>query len=339
MDPKKDTQRERGVLIIWHALFLIMIIGLTSIGVDLAKLATTQAQLQTAADAGALAGATALNPTTGLLDHDVAVTRAQTAASQNKAYQLVPTPVTVPDADVQVDGDTMVTVTARRTGDTGMVTHFAAVFLGPEMKKLDMTAVAAAVVSRSDMVCCGIIPIAAIPPSDWVPQCGQVYELKLDSGQNGGARYGFVRLPDCPNGACAGMPSGGANTFRCLLANGYCCCIQEGDQLRCETGNMDGPFHQGLLDRWNADSDQRTGICYSQYTGNMQRVVELPITTPVAGTGGNCHYTVLALASFFLVEPPRPNPNDGIRGEFIRTVNPGHGSVGHGTSYNVHLVR
>lgn len=343
MDPKKQREnrgvrKQRGVIIIWLALFLLMIIGFTSLGVDLAKLATTQAQLQTAADAAALAGGTALNSTTGVLDHDLAVSRAQTAGGLNKAYELIPTPVQVAASDVQIDGDTMVTVTTRRVGDTGMVTHFAAVFLGPALHKLDMTATASAAVSRSDMVCCGLIPVAAILPSQFVVDCSTTYELKLDAGQ-GGSRYGFLQFPDCQSGACAGVSSSGAALFRCLLANGYCCCISEGDQLACEHGNMDGPFRAGLQARWAADSDQRTGICYSQYTGNMQRVVQVPLTDPVAGTGNDCHYTVRALASFFLVEPPRNNPNLGIRGQFIRTITPGHGSSGHGTSYNVHLVR
>ena len=83
---------ERGVLIIWLALFLLTMIGFVSIGVDLAKLSTTQAQLQTAADAAALAAASAIDSNTGKIIHDEAVLRAQTTGGLNKAYELVPTP-------------------------------------------------------------------------------------------------------------------------------------------------------------------------------------------------------------------------------------------------------
>src|SRR5437762_13922321 len=56
----KAGGNQRGILIIWLALFLMMMIGFVAIGVDLAKLGATQGQLQTAADAAALAAGTAI---------------------------------------------------------------------------------------------------------------------------------------------------------------------------------------------------------------------------------------------------------------------------------------
>jgi len=57
-----------------------VLIGFGSLSVDVAKLATTRTQLQNAADAAALAGASALDPATGVIQQATAIARAQTAA-------------------------------------------------------------------------------------------------------------------------------------------------------------------------------------------------------------------------------------------------------------------
>src|SRR5215831_5684802 len=110
-------RRERGAVIIWLALFLLVLIGFGSLGVDVAKLAATRTQLQNAADAAALAGASALDPNTGLIQTDVAVPRAQAAALSNKAFVSDPQPVVLDAADVTFPGPGLVRVTTRRQGD------------------------------------------------------------------------------------------------------------------------------------------------------------------------------------------------------------------------------
>src|SRR5437762_1321040 len=119
MKLRHPAGNQRGILIIWLALFLLLLIGFVAVGVDLAKLSATQGQLQTAADAAALAGGTAVDPGTGKLIHDLAVSRAQTTGLRNKAYELTPTPVEILASDIEITGDTMITVYARRTAASG----------------------------------------------------------------------------------------------------------------------------------------------------------------------------------------------------------------------------
>src|SRR5215831_13598389 len=86
-------RRERGAVIIWLALFLLVLIGFGSLSVDVAKLAATRTQLQNAADAAALAGASAVDPETGNIIQATAIVRAQGTALSNKAFIDQPQPV------------------------------------------------------------------------------------------------------------------------------------------------------------------------------------------------------------------------------------------------------
>src|SRR5215831_8961281 len=93
-------RRERGVMIIWLTLFLLVLIGFGSLSVDVAKLAATRTQLQNAADAAALAGASAIDSETGAIIQGTATTRAQGAALSDKAFIADAQPVVLAAPDV-----------------------------------------------------------------------------------------------------------------------------------------------------------------------------------------------------------------------------------------------
>src|SRR4029450_13005362 len=71
----KDRPRERGVVIIYTAFFMLFLLGFVAIGIDVSKLMATRTQLQRTADAAALAGASAVNFTTGTISPDTALIR------------------------------------------------------------------------------------------------------------------------------------------------------------------------------------------------------------------------------------------------------------------------
>src|SRR5512139_1977097 len=126
---KRGTLRpDAGIAIIYVALFLLSSLWFVSLAIDMGKLMATRTELQNAADAAALAGASAINPETGEIDQNEARARAATAASRNRAFEQVPTPVTInPQVDVTFPGERKVKVEVYRTRDTGnpMMTHFA----------------------------------------------------------------------------------------------------------------------------------------------------------------------------------------------------------------------
>src|SRR5438445_13721590 len=107
---------QRGAIIIWLAVFLLVLIGITSLGIDMAKLMATHTQLQNAADAAALAGASAIDAATGNVIADSAVVRAQTIGAFNKAFVDGPVAVQIDAADVVLVDNHTVRVTARREG-------------------------------------------------------------------------------------------------------------------------------------------------------------------------------------------------------------------------------
>jgi Flp pilus assembly protein TadG len=332
---------ERGVVVIWLALFLLVLIGFGSLSVDVAKLATTRTQLQNAADAAALAGASALDPATGVILQATALSRAQTAAVAHKAFEDVATPVNLAAADVTFPTPTRIRVKVRREGSQSVVTTLAQV-LG--IKRLEVSATATAKIDTTSTALCGLVPLGVSPQggSSFLVGCNHTYSLKSGGGGGGGGQYGALDFPSCLNqGDCAGMPATGANTFRCLMMKGYCCPITVGQVLNTESGNMSGPTRQAIDDRFDADVVRDQGICYSEYVargGNGKRVVLIPVTTPVWGAP---RVTVLGFSAFFLKSRVGSGQGGTMLGEFLYQVVPGTGgpSAGGGAvAFSLRLV-
>src|SRR6266480_2165281 len=96
----KVHSRERGVVIIWIAFFMITMLGFVALGIDVAKVMATRTELQNAADAAALAGASAVDVNSATIAQNTAVARAQSTALENKAFVNEPLPVQLLAADV-----------------------------------------------------------------------------------------------------------------------------------------------------------------------------------------------------------------------------------------------
>src|SRR5512144_169432 len=95
--------------------------------IDVAKVMATRTELQNAADAAALAGASASDPVSGVIQQDVAVGRAQNTTASNKAFVNEPLPVQLLGTDVAFPTPQQCQVTVRRQAGAGgeMVTHVA----------------------------------------------------------------------------------------------------------------------------------------------------------------------------------------------------------------------
>ncbi|TMQ72423.1 MAG: hypothetical protein E6K81_07485 [Candidatus Eisenbacteria bacterium] len=339
---RKHDPKARGVIILWFAFFLMLMLGFLALGIDVAKLMATRTQLQTAADAAALAGISAMSPVTGTVVQDAAILRAQDASTHNKAFRNDAQPVTLLAGDISFPTTRSVKVTVRRDASTGgsMVTHVAQV-LG--ILSLDVSATATAEADPSTSVDCGLAPLYVdLSGQQPVPGCLPDYVLKLSGGTGANqGNYGALDFPSCPGGACSGMQPTGANTFACLLEKGYCCPISIGQVLNTETGAMTGKTRTGVAARIASDTDSRPGICYSDYRGNGQRVVYVPLTTPftpAAGGGGGGTVTVTGFAAFFLKDQVQGGSE--IDGEFLFTSLPGSSSGGgSGTLYTLRLVQ
>src|SRR6266850_1359843 len=98
--PEVKRAPQRGVVLIWLAFFMVFMLGFVALGIDAAKMMATRTQLQNAADAAALAGASALDLTTGKLKPDTSLARAQFNAAQNVAFTSGPSPILLLAGDV-----------------------------------------------------------------------------------------------------------------------------------------------------------------------------------------------------------------------------------------------
>lgn len=336
--PQKSTHRnERGVVIIWTAFFMLMMLGFVALGIDVAKVMATRTELQNAADAAALAGASALDLTTGQLRPDSATMRAQWTSAQNKAFVDAPVSVTLLAGDVQVDpSQNTCKVTVRRAPGTdgSMITHVAQV-LG--IKNVEVSATATAQAQRTCEQCEKIVPLGALPlpGGGFQVGCGS---YTLQSGWQGGTNgnYQALSFPECNEGPCAGMGSTGSNTLRCLIENGYSCCVGVGDIIQTEPGAAVGAIRPSLQARWDADTDRTPNICYSAYRGNGSRVVNVPVIESLGG--GRTDVRVVGLAAFFLKDRPGAGNNGPVTGEFIHDVVPGTGGNCNSTVFTIRLI-
>ncbi len=329
--PQRESRRsQRGVTLVWLAFFLLVMLGFVGLGVDMARLMTTRNQLQNAADAAALAGASAYAAAgdDSTAAKAAVAARASDFAPNNQAYEDLPTPVQVPLGDIATNwARKTVTVTARRERATGMVSYFAKVI--PELGKLTMQATATA---EALWQCPSSLPLAAQPPlgQTFLPGCA--YEYKLKYGPPEGVSGSYAPLDfgkyaqqegGCPGDPCL-KPSGG-DVYRCELSNEYPCCTDSGSCIPSEQGNMSGPTTQGIALRFAADTDQLEYICFSDYTGNGKRVIVVPVTGPVEGSGSERCYRVLSSGRFFIKRIPQSGGDNIIWAEFLRyeTANPG----------------
>jgi Flp pilus assembly protein TadG len=334
---------ERGVIIIWMALFILVMFMFVALGIDGAKLMATRGQLQNAADAGALAGATAIDPATGAMLIDEAKARAAATAAANRAYQFVPTPVQVADEDIVVDTTARtVTVTARRWDDQGMVTQFSKLVGIP---KLNVKATAVAQVNRPTTVCTKLRPfgVDTLNVNQFVP--GQEYVLSEGLAPG---NYEFLNFPTCGEGPCSGFGSGGADEVRCLIENGYGCCIDIGQDVPVKTGTIAGAVRAGVDYLFDHDvvsaeypsSQLNSYAAYQAAGGSDLRVVIVPLVTWHLLSGSNSYAHVNSFASFFLKRRYGNGSNNYFTGEFIDHVIPvGKGNGNGGTVYIVHLIR
>lgn len=357
LHPRKRNPNERGSILIWVALFMIFMLAFVALGIDGAKLMATRTQLQNAADAGALAGASAVNPATGVIDQAAATPLARSTAASNKAFIGGPQPVL--DAVVTFPSPTLCKVDVTRSGGTAIVTHLAQVV---GIKTLNAEATATAGLEHPDCVR-GLRPlgVAGVSPDSLV--IGQEYKLTYNNPSS--ANYQHLDLaqicPPLPAGEANCGGSGGCDLLRDMIKFGCGSCIPMDRYIRVEPGVCQGPVDQGVTYLFDHDkikapypaSQTNAYLEYQTAGGNDSRVVVVPIVdfyrdcspnhpcvfngTKTGCDGSNAWGKVKGFAAFFL-KRPLVSGKDDFYGEFIDFVVPSEGSGSEGTVYKVKLV-
>lgn len=339
---RQRVRCQRGSTLVMVAAAATMVFGFAALAIDGAMLMATRTQLHNAADAAALAGATAL--ING--DRDEATLRAIEFAARNTAFQDTNSPVNIEPEDVTFPRPDVIRVQTHRTKATkdALRTFFMNVIQGGN--SADMTAAASA---RVYDVCSSrcIKPWAV--PDRWnddngngVWDAGEYYSpeatgyvaprdvgasvtLKVGNPQQTIAPGIFYVINFPPLGDGEGKPLTGAAWYRRWIADCSPYVIEVGDRLQLEPGRMVGPTGQGVRDLIEQDPgaywDETTQSVQGSAHAQSPRVGLIPFFDPTLPPGqGRNFVTVTKLGAFFVESVKK---NNEVRGRFVQITTQG----------------
>jgi Flp pilus assembly protein TadG len=364
-------RNQNGSVILTFAISLVAIFCFAVVAIDGAILMTTKNELQCAADAAALAGASGLRAADPVA---TARARAIAFAGHNFAVQDTMRPCLITDADVEVNTDlqdSWVRVTTHRTAatDDPLRTYFLKILdvangLSPTRSNtVDVKAVAKA--ELVDICAAKCVKPWAIPDrwedvnTNGVFDPGQDFydpnitgylapgdvgvQITLKQGQGGGSpevpgQYNPIDLPPLP-----GNPVTGANAYRDWIST---CCpwtVAPGDTCVLETGNMQGPTIQGVVDLinqdpnavWNPITKEIDGSAY----GQSPRVALVPFYDPNYGPHTGKGTVVISKIGAFFIESV--GPGSQVNGRFVQVSAPGEpcaNNTGNSLVIGLHLI-
>jgi len=336
---------ERGSVMILVTVSAVAIFAFAAIAIDGAILMTTRTQLHSAADAAALAGASALVNGT---EAD-AVERAINFASYNEAYQVGMDPVIIQPEDITFPEENVIRVTTHRTTATGdpLRTFFLRILDPQSDNTADMTAVSAA---KAYDVCGSRCLKPWAIPDRWddanhngVYDAGEYYNPDV-TGYNAPGDVGqimVVKVGDPHNTVAPGQyfpvdyppldkypgqdPLTGARNYKYFIYNCGAWIVEPGDRLQLEPGGKVGPTIQGveiLIDqdpgaRWDSETRTVVGSAF----GLSPRIGLIPFLDPAQPPQpGRNWVTVVKLGAFFIESV---GPGSQVNTRFIQITTQG----------------
>jgi len=339
-------RNERGSALIMVAVALAAILAIAAISIDAAVMVTTRTQLQNAADAAALAGASAMIDTPG--DQTEATNRAVNFAALNTAQRTgARSAVVITPADVTFPQSDVIRVTTHRTQSTGdaLSVFFRKVVDPASNNQADVTAVAAA---QAYDVCGSRCLKPWGIPDRWQDDnannqvdAGELYDPQItgyqapaDIGLSVTLKVGNPQQTMTPGTFYpvnypplnqSQSPLTGANYYRQWIADCSPYLVGIGDQLQVEPGNMVGPTRQGMdeliaLDP-SATWDSTTNTVINSAYGKSPRIALVPLFDPtLAPNSGRNYVTVTQVGAFFIEQT---GPGGEVTGRFLDYTAPG----------------
>jgi hypothetical protein len=307
---------DQGAITILVAVLIVAMLGLAAIVVDAGAIYSQRRQLQTAADAAALAGVQALPGST---------TEAQTVAEQYAVENS-------PDAE-QLDfefPDDYTIVATVTDSDFGL---FFARFMGMDSTLVAKRAVAK--VGSPTTYGSGLMPFGIIAngtteaPYGYDP--GGIIPLVVDNGAQSQGNWHYVDLTDYTDGA---------NSTKEVIANGGTTDpVSIGEIINTQTGSPNNPNYKALEDYFEETCsphdldelvyDEETGIwepTHKSDGSHCNRLITCPVITIVNGdpydwdsVTGNEAVRVEGFLNMFISNDP--NFKDGeLLAEFVQVV-------------------
>ncbi len=320
MNMRRLMADETGNMLVLSVAGLLALLGFAALAVDISCLLTAHAQLQTAADAAALAGAAQLPYGT-----DVAAETSIHFARRNDCLNQA---VQISTADVTFPSSRRIRVQVVRR----VPLHFSPLF---GLNEIPLAVSATAEIGTLHGTN-GLRPWG-VPKFGW--QVGQEVTIKAGTINAPATDPSFFYPIDFPP-INRGDPETGASVYEENIRSGSRHFVYIGDILQVEPGNMVGPTAKAVEDLIAADADarwQNNRLVDSDYPGlSSPRVIKIPLYDPdVPPESGRNEITCIGLAAFFLEGISGKN----VSGRFIELITNGDYGGGYSLLYGVKLVQ
>jgi Flp pilus assembly protein TadG len=218
------ARSQRGQTLPIITLFMFAMLGMCALAIDVGSWYQQKRSLQSAADAGALAGAAYLPVSWAAANTAAAGEYTKNAGGDTVSYQ----------ASTQFVASDSITVTASRPASS----FFAQVF-GHGSITVKATAKATVVQSGGGALPWGVMKGTFTP--------GSTYTIYTN---NKGPNNGAIRLPAWDSSRASCVDSGGSSLYRDELAGTAAACMLALDQVvKTDTGQNTGPTTQGVSSR------------------------------------------------------------------------------------------
>ena len=307
----RQLRNDSGQVVVFVVVLLTVLLGMAALVIDGGSWWQSQRHLQTAADAGALAGAQNL-PT----DQSGATANAISFAQQNFAGLAAPT-VTFPSAG-EID-----------VGAVTTAPGFLAKVFGAAFGEVTVRAHARAAVGVPELLQ-NVAPVAvkasaACAVTD--PGCyGQRVTLSFEESQVASSTIGLINLTchSTASTACGSSSGIGGSQLKDWIDNGYDQPLPAGQWYGVKTGETVGPVRQGFTDR--------VGV-----------PLFFPVFDQTASSGSSWFFHVVGWAAF-VIDPDGVNWGSQTREltghfvTFIATDLASGGIVSGGIDYGVHVI-
>lgn len=310
---------EKGNILVLAAVSLFSMLGFASLAIDAGCVLTAKNQLQSAADASALSGAS------GLMENRAeAVRRAVLTGGNNACLSQA---VLIAQENVDFPAADRIRVRAERD----VPLYFARLF-GVQSVRLS----AAAVAELGTIVGTPGMRPWAVPDMNWSK--GTSVVIKSGSLGAPATNPSFYYPVDFPP-LNTGNPETGAAIYELNIVEGTRHTVGVGDVVQVEPGNMVGPTRQGVDALMAMDPDafwNGSEIEGSAFPGTASpRVVKIPLYDPDdPPDSGRNSVTVTSLASFFITGIQGGN----VIGVFMEKITSGRFGTGNTMLKGVRLV-
>ncbi len=286
----KRPTSSRGQIAVVMSLAIVALLGAIALCTDVGVFYMNWEELQKAADASVLAGATWLpsNPSTALS------TATQYAESNGiKSSEITQTVLSSNNSEIEMDLQRQ-------------VPYFFGKVLGLTNGIVKVKAVAAV---ESTSSAAGLVPIG-IQQGDYTPYQQITIHLAPQNQTIGPGNWEPLAM-----GYCNSCDPGGSN-YKNNIINGYPNTINIGDYIYTEPGQLNGPTQQGITTRINGGLTSDPSGTGTTHSLNDPRLIEIPIVN-FNNVNGSGSVEVLGFAELWVESV---NGSGSITCEFVNQV-------------------